>query len=107
MKNILKNILVISLILIAVSLMFGGSKGLNFTSKSKDISVSELVAMVNAGKIKEIEIKEKNIVSLDFEGNKNIAKINSNESIFDVFKYYNVDPLKLEATKVVFKEDIN
>lgn len=107
MKNILKNILVISLILIAVSLMFGGSKGLNFTSKSKDISVSELVALVNAGKIKEIEIKEKNIVSLDFEGNKNIAKINSNESIFDVFKYYNVDPLKLEATKVVFKEDIN
>jgi hypothetical protein len=107
MKNIFKSILIIALILIALSLMFGNSQNLNFISKVNPVSISELVTMINNGKIQEIEIKDNNIVSIDVEKNKMTTKINANESIFDVLKYYNVEPTKLETTKIVFKEDVN
>lgn len=108
MKNIIKNILVVALILIAILLMFGGSeRSLNFNSKTKTIAISELVKLINNNEILELEIKEDNVVAIGKEKNKSIAKINANESIFELLKYYEVNPEKLTNIKIIFKEDIN
>jgi len=105
MKNIIKSILVIALILITIALIFGNNTG--FISKTKNLAISELVTLINKGEISQIEIKENNVVSIDKSNNKITTKINVNESIFEVLKYYNVDATKLENVKIVFKEDIN
>ncbi len=106
MKNILKSILIIALILIAASLMFGNSQGLNI-SKTKDLPVSELVKLINSGDIKKMEIKEDNIVSYDKSDSKIITKINEKESVFEILKYYDIDPVALNSTEVVFKKDVD
>jgi ATP-dependent Zn protease len=107
MKNLIKNILIVALILIALVLMFGDNQALNFSSKVKTVSMSELVTLINQGKLKTIEVKDTTVLATDSANAKFTTKINPNDSIFDVLKYYNVDPLKLETTKISFKEDIN
>jgi ATP-dependent Zn protease len=107
MKNLIKNILIVALILIAIVLIFGDNQAFNFSSKVKTISISELVSYINQGKLKTIEVKENTILATDNTNAKFTTKINPNDSIFDVLKYYNVDPLKLATTNMSFKEDIN
>ena len=107
MKNLIKNILIVALILIAIVLIFGDNQAFNFSSKVKTISISELVNYINQGKLKTIEVKENIILATDNTNAKFTTKINPNDSIFDVLKYYNVDPLKLATTNMSFKEDIN
>jgi len=106
MKNIFKSILIIALILIAASLMFGNSQNLNI-SKTRDLSVTELVELINNGEIQKMEIKEDSVVSYDQEDNKIITKINEKESIFEILKYYDIDPVELKSTEVVFKKDVD
>jgi len=108
MKSIIKNILIIALVLIAVLLMFGGdNQNLSLGSKNKTVAISELVKLINNGEVIELEIKEDNVVAIDKNDNKSIAKINANESVFELLKYYGVNAEKIANTKIVFKEDIN
>jgi ATP-dependent Zn protease len=107
MKSLIKNILIVALILIALALMFGDNKALQFSTKVKTITISELVASINEGKYKSVEVKDNTVLATDNANQKFTTKINPNDSLFDVLKYYNVDPLKLETTKISFKEDIN
>ncbi|MFA5230030.1 MAG: ATP-dependent metallopeptidase FtsH/Yme1/Tma family protein [Candidatus Paceibacterota bacterium] len=108
MKSIIKNILIIALILIAILLMFGGNnRNLNFSAKTKTVAISELVSLINNGDVLELEIKENNVVAIDKNQNKSIAKINANESVFELLKYYGVNADKITNTKIVFKEDVN
>ncbi len=107
MKSIIKNILIVALILIAVALMFGDNQALNFSKKTKIVPMSELVGYINKGELKTIEVKDTTILATGNTDTKYTTKINVNDSLFDVLKYYNVDPLKLENVKVSFKEDIN
>jgi len=108
MKSIIKNILIIALILIAILLMFGGNnRNLNLSAKTKTVAISELVSLINNGDVLELEIKENNVVAIDKNQNKSIAKINANESVFELLKYYGVNADKITNTKIVFKEDIN
>jgi hypothetical protein len=107
MKNLIKNILVVALILIALALMFGDNQALQFSKKVTTITISELVTSINAGKYTSIEVKDNILLATDTASQKFTTKLNPNDSLFDVLKYYNVDPLKLETTKISFKEDIN
>ncbi len=108
MKNLIKNILVVALILIAILLMFGGSeRSLNFSSKTKTLAISELVKLINDGQVVELNIKADNVVAIDKNDDKSIAKINPGESVFELLKYYGVNAEKISNTKIVFKEDIN
>ncbi len=108
MKNLIKNILVVALILIAVLLMFSNSEqGLIFNEKTKTIAISELVKLINNNQVVELEIKKDNVVIIGKDNHKSIAKINDGESVFELLKFYGVNSEKISNTKVIFKEDIN
>ncbi|MBU6414731.1 ATP-dependent metallopeptidase FtsH/Yme1/Tma family protein, partial [Patescibacteria group bacterium] len=98
MKNFSKNIiyaLIIFMIIAGLYALFAGPQ-----EGPKQISLSDLVSEVNAGKVDSMSVETTNDIAISLkDGTKQTSRKETETSLVETLKNYGVDPSKLQAVK--------
>ncbi len=97
-KSFSKNFLLALVVMLAISIIYSLAAG-EFEEK-KTLSLSEVVAKINAGEIKEISVVESTLTLTLADGSAAEAQKEPEAGLSETLKNYGVDPAKLAAVKI-------
>ncbi|MCX6739638.1 MAG: ATP-dependent zinc metalloprotease FtsH [Candidatus Parcubacteria bacterium] len=102
-KIILKNFLIFLLIFLVIAALFSTYNAK--TEKPAEIGLEKLISQIENQEVKEIIVKNSNLEITLLNGQKEITKKESTDSLSTLLKNYNVDPAKIKQVKIDVKED--
>lgn len=102
MKEYLKNLILVFLILLTISLFFGSF--LTLPAGKKEISISEFKKLINEGEVSKIKVQKDQILVELKNKEKKIVKKEEEISIFEIFEKYGIDSNKIEEIEIVSGE---
>jgi len=103
MNNIVKNILWVILGFFLISALFGVFS--EATKKTQDISLSDLVSLINKNEVKTITVSGNNLTIQLADNSMRKAEKETESSITESLKNYGVDSQKLNAVNIDIKGD--
>lgn len=103
MNQIWKNILVFLVVIVAIGAFFGMYSGAP-AAKSEKVGIEVLVEQINAGDVKNIDVKGDTLVVTLKNDQIETLKKEENESLSELLRNYGVDPEKLRKTSVHVKD---
>ncbi len=102
MKNLLKNFLTFFLIFLIIASFF--SLFNRNLPEIKKISINTLVQQINEEKVKKIDIEGTKLTIILNDGTTETTLKESNETITNLFKNYDIDPKKIQNLDIIVKE---
>ena len=102
MKNLIKNFLTFFLIFLILASFF--SLFAQQQSEVKKIGISTLVNQINENKVKKIEIEGTKLNIILTDGTRQTALKESNETISNLLKNYDIAPEKIQNLNITIKE---
>lgn len=103
MRNILRNIVLFVIVLLAIGGIFS-TYNLQ-TDKPEEIGIGEMIAAVNRGEIKKIEISSDKLTFFDFDDNEKISFKEPGEPLGEVLKNYGAEPEKIKEIEIGVKKE--
>jgi cell division protease FtsH len=102
-RNTLRSIVLFIIILLAVGGIFSTYN--MTTDNPEEVGIGEMVASINRGEIKKIEIFGDQLTFYDSGNNKKISAKEPNEPLGAVLKNYNADPEKIKDIQIEVKQE--
>ncbi|HPA25682.1 MAG TPA: ATP-dependent zinc metalloprotease FtsH [bacterium] len=104
MKNLVKNVLIIIFVCLFIAVFFSLSNNQS-TEKIKTVGVGEVIAKINGGQVKSVEVAG-NQLSIELtDGQKLKADKEATESFSTLLKNYNVPTEKMQSVAVTIKQE--
>ncbi len=99
MKIFTKNIFWVVAVLFFITLLFSGLLA-SETTKSKELTINELVQKINAGEVKTIEVSGDSIAVTFKDDTRGVSHKEAEIGVTETFKNLGVDAVKLQATEL-------
>ncbi|MEA3272940.1 MAG: ATP-dependent zinc metalloprotease FtsH [Patescibacteria group bacterium] len=103
MRNIIRSVILFLIILLAIGGIFSTYN--MQTEKPDEVGIGEMVAAVDRGEIKKIEISGDKLTFSDFNDNEKISFKEPNEPLGEVLKNYNADTEKIKVIEISVKKE--
>ncbi|NQU83565.1 MAG: ATP-dependent zinc metalloprotease FtsH [Parcubacteria group bacterium] len=103
MRNIIRNIILFLIVLLAIGGIFSTYNVSN--EKPEEIGIGEMVASVNRGEIKKIEISGDKLTFFDTNDTEKTTFKEPNEPLAELLNNYGADPEKIKEVEISVKKE--